>query len=222
MKDFFVNAIALKDVFISETVNTIYMLLVTAIISGAIGLFLGVILVLTGNRGIKENIKFYSILDKIINFFRAIPFIILIAIIAPVTRFLIGTTIGENAAIVPLIFGTVPFFAKQVETALHSVEDGVIEAAQAMGCTTSEIVLRVYLREALPSLIRVSSITLISLIGLTAMAGVVGAGGLGKVAISMGHQRFKDDVTLVATVLILVFVYGIQGIGNILVKKFSH
>lgn len=222
MSGYFENVINMKNIFIEETFNTLYMVIITAIISGIIGLFLGVILVLKGDRGISENKLTYSILDKAINFFRAMPFIILIAIISPITRALIGTTIGENAAIVPLVFGTVPFFAKQVETALHSVEPGVIEAAQAMGLNKREIVLDVYLREALPSLIRVSSITLISLIGLSAMAGVVGAGGLGKVAISMGHQRFRGDVTIVATALIMVLVYGIQWIGNLIVKRVSH
>lgn len=222
MKELFPNVMTMGNVFIAETLNTLYMVIISALISGFFGLIMGVMLTYLGEGGLTENKSVYGILDKITNFFRAIPFVILIAIIAPFTRILTGTTIGEKAAIVPLVFGTIPFFAKQVESALHSVDSGVIEAAESMGLGSFEIMYRVYFREALPSLIRVSSITIISLIGLTAMAGVIGAGGLGKVAIAMGHQRFRNDVTVFATVLILVLVYSVQAISNVLVKKTTH
>lgn len=156
------------------------------------------------------------------NLFRAIPFVILIDLISPLTKFIVNTRIGPTAAIVPLTLSTVPFFARQVEQALTDVSEGKIEAAEAMGLFPFEIIVDVYLREGLPSLIRASSITLISLLGLTAMAGTVGAGGIGDLAIAVGYQRYKDDVVIVSVVLILIVVYLIQGLANYLIKKTSH
>ena len=220
--NFFKNAIAIKGDFVTETFATLYMVFVTAIIAGFIGLILGIVLTVTEKDGILENRAVNSILDKIINLLRSIPFIILLAILAPFTRLIVGTRIGETAAIVPLVFGTFPFFARQVQNALLETDRGIVEAAQSMGDSEFEIITRVYLRESLPGLIRVSALTLISLIGLTAMAGAIGAGGLGKLAIAQGYNRFQDDVTIVATLIILVIVYIIQGISNILIKKVSH
>ena len=138
------------------------------------------------------------------------------------TRFIVGTTIGATAALVPLIVGIVPFFARQIENALLEVDPGVIEAAQAMGTSPLGIIFRVYLLEGLPSIIRVSALTIINVIGLTAMAGAVGAGGLGNLAISRGYNRFQTDVTVVATLLILALVFLSQFISNFLIKKISH
>lgn len=219
---FFENALAIPDEFLKETLATLYMTGITAVIAGFFGLVLGLILVLTSHGGLKENPIVYSILDKLVNMFRSIPFIILLAMIAPLTRLIVNTTIGNTAAIVPLVIGTTPFFARQVENALAEVNPGVIEAAKAMGNSDFEIVTGVYLREGLPGLLRAGAMTLISLIGLTAMAGAVGAGGLGKIAITKGYNRFRDDITIVATVIILILVYIIQGVSNYLVKKVSH
>lgn len=218
----FKNAISLGNEWLVETVNTLYMTFFTAIIAGIIGLVIGIILVVTTDGGILENKLANSILDKLINFMRSIPFIVLLAIIAPLTKEIVGTRIGERAAIVPLVFGTFPFFAKQVENALIQVDKGIVEASESMGDSPFEIITGVYLKEGLPSLIRVSAITLISLVGLTAMAGAIGAGGLGKVAISQGYNRYKDDITIVATLIILAIVYAIQGVANILIKKVNH
>lgn len=220
--NYFKNAIAIKEEFLSATISTIYMVFFTAIIAGIIGLILGIILTVTERDGILENKIVNSLLDKIINLFRSIPFIILLAILAPLTRVIVGTRIGEKAAIVPLVFGTFPFFARQVQNVLLEVDSGIIEAAEAMGSSEIEIITRVYLKESLPSLIRVCAITLISLIGLSAMAGAIGAGGLGKLAIAQGYNRFQDDVTLVSMFIILIIVYIIQGISNILIKKIIH
>lgn len=220
--EYFSYALSIKDRIISEVGLTLYMLIFSGIISGVIGLFIGIILVTTNDGGILENKKIYSILDKITNLFRAVPFVILLAIIAPFTKLVIGTRIGPTAAIVPLVFSCVPFFAKQVEQALAEVDKGVIEAAEAMGDSPLEIILSVYLREGLPSLIRASSITLISLLGLTAMAGTIGAGGIGNLAIAVGYNRYKNDVVIVSVVIILILVYLIQGISNILIKKTWH
>ena len=219
---FFDYSLSIKDRIISDFKATLYMLIVSAIFAGILGLILGVIMVVTDKDRILENKVVYSILDKLTNLFRAIPFVILLALIAPLTKVIVGTRIGATAAIVPLTFSTVPFFARQVEQALADVDGGKVEAAEAMGLSPVEIIIRVYLREGLPSLIRASSITLISLLGLTAMAGTVGAGGIGDLAIAMGYQRYKDDVVIVSVILILIIVYLIQGIANYLIRKTSH
>lgn len=218
----FENVIENADSFLPETISTLYMTIFTAIIAGIIGLFFGVILTVTAKGAILENRFVNSLLDKIINLLRSLPFIITLAIIAPLTVFIVGTRIGDTAAIVPLVFGTFPFFARQVENSLVQVDKGIIEAALSMGDSPVDIIFGVYLKEGLPSLIRAASLTLISLIGLTAMAGAVGAGGLGKLAIAQGYNRFQDDITLVATLIILVIVYIIQAVANLLVKKTEH
>lgn len=198
------------------------MLFISAIFAGIFGLVIGIIMVVTDHKRILENKVIYSILDKLTNIFRSIPFVILVALIAPITKEIVKTRIGPNAAIVPLVFSCVPFFARQVEQALASVEPGKIEAAEAMGASPFEIITRVYLREGLPSLLRAGSITLISLLGLTAMAGLVGGGGIGDLAIAVGYQRYKDDVVIVSVVLILIVVFLIQAIANHLIRKTSH
>lgn len=219
---FFDYSWSIRDRIIDDFLTTIYMLVVSAIFAGIIGLILGVIMVVTDKNRILENKLLYNILDKLTNLFRAIPFIILLALIAPFTRTIVGTRIGPTAAIVPLVVSCIPFFARQVEQALAEVDPGKIEAAEAMGLSPREIIFSVYMRESLPSLIRASSITLISLLGLTAMAGTVGAGGIGDLAIAMGYKRYKDDVVIVSVVLILILVYLIQAICNHLIKKTSH
>lgn len=219
---YFDYALSISDRILEETKATLYMLIVSAIFAGIFGLILGVILVVTDRGRILENKTLYSILDKITNTFRAIPFVILLALVAPITKIIVDTRIGPTAAIVPLIFSTVPFFAKQVEQALAEVDPGVIEAAEAMGKSPFEIIFSVYLREGLPSIIRASSITLISLLGLTAMAGLIGGGGIGDLAIAVGYQRYKDDVVLVSVLIILIIVFIIQAISNLLIRKTSH
>ena len=135
---------------------------------------------------------------------------------------IVGTTIGETAALVPLIAGIIPFFARQIEIALLEVDPGVIEAAEAMGTSPLGIIVRVYLPEGLAGIIRVSALTIINVIGLTAMAGAVGAGGLGNLAITRGYNRFQNDVTIMATLIILILVFFSQFVSNLLVKKVSH
>ena len=219
---YFDYALSIKDRIFEDIGLTFYMLFLSAIFSGIFGLIIGVILVVTNDGGILENKKVYSLLDKITNLFRAVPFIILLAVISPITNLIVGTRIGSTAAIVPLVFSCVPFFAKQVEQALAEVDPGVIEAAEAMGNSPFEIITAVYLREGLPSLVRASSITLISLLGLTAMAGTIGAGGIGNLAIAVGYNRYKNDVVIISVIVILIIVYSIQGIANLIIKKTSH
>lgn len=218
----FPNVIQLKQEFIDSTLETLYMVFWTALGAGVLGIILGVILVTTAPRGIFANQVIYSILEKIINVCRSIPFIIMLALIQPITRLLAGTTIGTTAALVPLIVGVTPFFARQIENALLEVDQGIIEAAEAMGTSPLGIVFRVYLVEGLPSIIRVSAVTIINLIGLTAMAGAIGAGGLGNLAITRGYNRFQTDVTIAATAIILILVFLSQFISNQLIKRTSH
>ena len=172
--------------------------------------------------GILENRVVYQILDKLINFIRSIPFIILLTAVMPLSRLIMGTAIYVRGAIVPLVFGTVPFFTRQVESALAQVDKGLVEAALAMGSSPLEIVFRVYLRESVAAIARGTTITLISLIGLTAMAGVVGAGGLGDFAIRYGHDRNMTDVTYVTVLVVFLLVSLIQFIGGRIVKKNTH
>ncbi|NLJ97800.1 MAG: ABC transporter permease [Tissierellia bacterium] len=202
--------------------ETIAMVSISGIISLVLGIIIGVFLVVTKEGNILENNIFNNIMGKIINFFRSIPFIILIGALIPLTRLIVGSAIGTKGAIVPLVFGTVPFFSRQIETALMEVDKGVIEAAQAMGSSPLDIIFRVYLREGLPGIIRGITITLISLIGLSAMAGAIGGGGLGDFAIRYGYQRFQIDITYVTIIIILIFVSIIQGLGNLVLKKIER
>ncbi|WP_459129016.1 methionine ABC transporter permease [Guggenheimella bovis] len=213
--DWFKNVLEIQDVFIEESLATLYMFLVTSAIAGFFGLLQGIHLTLLEPGGLYENKRMYAFLDKLVNVGRSIPFIILLALVAPLTKLIVGTTIGNTAAILPLSLGTIPFFARQVQSALSEVKPGIIEASKAMGLTGSEIVFQVMLPEARESLIRAAAITAISLIGLTTMAGAIGAGGLGKVAIAYGYNRFKNDIVIVATVLLLLLVFIVQGIANL-------
>lgn len=218
----FSNVIRIKNQFYTETLATLNMLFWTSLIAGLFGLILGILLILTRENGLWANRTVYSVLDKIVNIGRSIPFIIMLAIITPLTREIVGTAIGTKAAIVPLVVGSAPFYARQVEAAMATVNPGVIEAARAMGLGPIEIILKVWLPESTTALIRVSTLTIISILGLTAMAGAVGGGGLGKLAISVGYNRYQNDVILVSTALILAIVFIVQIIGNILERRSTH
>ncbi len=202
--------------------DTLLMVVWSGAISFVLGLALGVVVTVTRPGGILENRVVYQLLDKLINFIRSIPFIILLTAVMPLSRLIMGTAIYVRGAIVPLVFGTVPFFTRQVESALAQVDKGLVEAALAMGSSPLEIVFRVYLRESIAAIARGTTITLISLIGLTAMAGVVGAGGLGDFAIRYGHDRNMTDVTYVTVLVVFLLVSLIQFIGGRIVKKNTH
>lgn len=202
--------------------DTLLMVVWSGAISFVLGLALGVVVTVTRPGGILENRAVYQLLDKLINFIRSIPFIILLTAVMPLSRLIMGTAIYVRGAIVPLVFGTVPFFTRQVESALAQVDKGLVEAALAMGSSPLEIVFRVYLRESVAAIARGTTITLISLIGLTAMAGVVGAGGLGDFAIRYGHDRNMTDVTYVTVLVVFLLVSLIQFIGGRIVKKNTH
>ncbi|MGX7029963.1 methionine ABC transporter permease [Vagococcus zengguangii] len=216
------NASKIPSEIIEATRQTLYMVFWTSLIAGVLGILLGVVLVVSRKDGILENRFIYQCLDKVINIVRSIPFIILLSLLALFTRFIVGTTIGEKAALVPLVIGVIPFFARQIEIALLEVNPGVIEAAQAMGTHPLGIIFRVYLVEGLAGIVRVSALTIINVIGLTTMAGAVGAGGIGNLAISRGYNRFQTDITVVATLIILVLVFISQFISNLIIKKIKH
>lgn len=199
--------------------QTIIMVTSSAFIAFIIGLLLGVMSVVMGPKGLLENLWIYNIIDKSINLFRSIPFIILIAALIPLTRLISGTSIGTTGAIFPLVIGITPFFTRQVEAALSEVDKGLVEAAEVMGFSPFEIIIYVYLRESRASLVRATTITLVNLIGLSAISGVVGAGGLGNFAILRGFQRNRLDVVYVSIFLILILVLVIELIGKNLIKN---
>ena len=202
--------------------ETLVMMGVAGGISFVIGLTLALLLTVTRKGDILENIPLWMALDKIINFFRSVPFIILIALLIPVTRAIMGTAIGVKGSLVPLIFGTTPFFSRQMESALAEIDRGSIEAAQSTGTSPAGIIFRVYLKESVPGIIRGVTITFISLTGLTAMAGAVGGGGLGDFAIRYGYQRFQTDVTIVTIIVLILIVTVIQALGTFWAKKAAH
>jgi len=202
--------------------QTLFMTFWSAIFGGILGIIFGVILVLTNEDGIRPNKFWFNVCDKIVSIFRAVPFVIMLAFIAPVTQKIVGTQIGMKAALIPLTLGVFPFYARQVQVALESVDQGKIEAAQSLGATVKDIIFDVYLSESRSELVRVSTVTIISLIGLTAMAGAIGAGGLGNTAISYGYNRFDNDVTLVATVLVIILIFIVQIVGDFFAKRLNH
>ena len=194
----------------------------SSLIDGILGLGIGILLVITQEGGIAEDGYVYSLVDKVVNLLRSIPFIILLAVMFPITNFIVHTTVGTTAALVPLVVGIFPFYARQVQNALLEIDPQVIEAARSMGSGNLEIIFRIYLREGLPDLIRASIVTVISLIGLTTMAGAIGSGGLGDVAISIGYARYQNDVTVAAMLVILIMVFIVQFAGDWLAKKTVH
>lgn len=215
------NVMSKPDLLWKAFVETLQMLALTAPISFLLGLILGVTVVATKPDGVLPNRWINLAVSKIIDLFRSIPFILLALIMMELSRLVVGTATGVKGAIIPLLFGTVPFFARQVETAMAEVPPGLIEAAQSMGCSPWDILWRVSLKESLPGIIRGGTITLVSLIGFTAMAGAIGAGGLGNFAISYGMRR-QMDVAYVVILIILVMVSLIQSIGSRIAKKTTH
>ena len=214
----------MKDLSIlgRSIIETLQMTGRAGLISFLLGMIFGTALVVTRDGGILQNRVIYQILDKLINILRSIPFIILLFCLLPLTRLISGTALGVKGAIVPLVFGTTPFFSRQIEAALSGVDEGLIEAAQSMGNSSWEIIFRVYWRESIAAIARGTSITLINLVGLTAMAGAVGAGGLGNFAYIYGQQRNHPDDIYVTVVILVLLVMLIQLIGNLIVKHNTH
>ncbi|WP_141603799.1 methionine ABC transporter permease [Terrilactibacillus laevilacticus] len=201
------------------TGETLYMTLISGIFTFILGLLLGLLLYVTAKGSLYENVFIYRIVSAVVNIFRAIPFIILIILLIPLTVVIIGTMIGASAALPSIIIGAAPFYGRLVEIGLREIDKGVIEAAQAGGASKWQIIWKVLLPEALPALLSGITVTLIALIGNTAMAGVVGAGGLGTLAFNDGFQANQNDITLVATIIVLIIVFIVQFIGDIITRQ---
>ena len=204
---------------IEATNETLYMTAISVAATFFLGIILGLVLFLTGKDNLWENRFINWIISAFVNIFRSIPFLILIVLLIPFTKAIVGTMIGENAALPALIIGAAPFYARMVEIGLREIDKGVIEAARSMGAKTSTIIWKVLLPESMPALISGITVTSIALVGYTAMAGVIGAGGLGNLAYLEGFQRSQNDVTLVATIIILIIVFIIQMIGDFITSK---
>lgn len=204
------------------SLDTLMMLAGSLVLTIVIGIPLGVLLFLSGKGRLAANPLVNAVLSFVVNVLRSLPFIILLIVMLPVTVLLVGTSLGVLGAIPPLVVGTAPFYARLVENALREVDNGVVEASQAMGASTLQIVMRALLPEALSGIIAGATVSAIALVGYTAMAGVVGAGGLGDLAVRFGYQRFQTDVMFVTVVLLLILVQILQMLGDWLVAKVSH
>ena len=213
---------AMLDLFATSSLETLIMVGLSGLIGSAIGIPLGVYLYLTDKGGVLENGLANRVIGVIVNAVRSTPFIILLVAIIPFTRLLAGSSIGTAAAVVPLTIAAAPFIARLVETALREVDRGLIEAAQAMGATTRQIVFKVLLPEALPGIVAGLTITLVSLTGYSAMAGAIGGGGLGDLGIRYGYQRFLPEVMLAVVLVLIVFVQALQSLGDWAVRRLSH
>lgn len=207
------------DLLLIPTLETLYMVFLSGFFSITIGLIIGVSLVVFDSEGLCPRAKTYKLLSAIVNLSRSIPFIILMILLFPLSRIIVGTTIGTTATIVPLSIGAAPMAGRIVESALKEVDKGVIEAVKAMGASNKEIIFKVLLPEALPGLILGLTLMLVSLIGYSAMAGAIGGGGLGDLAIRFGLHRFKTDVLLYSVLIIVALVQIIQESGNKLANK---
>lgn len=194
--------------------DTIYMTVAATFFSYVFGIIMGVVLAVTRKGGLAPRPAVFSVLDMVVNLTRSFPFLILMIAVIPFTRLLVGTTIGNNATIVPLVLAAAPFVARLVEASLMEVNHGVVEAAQSMGADTWQIITRVLIPEAMPSLINGSAVSAITILGYSAMAGAVGGGGLGKLAIMYGYNRYQTDIMIITVILLIIIVQAFQSVGN--------
>jgi D-methionine transport system permease protein len=216
------NLAELAGLLATPTWETLYMVFFSTLFATLMGFPLGIVLVVSEKDGILENEYLYRVLDGIVNVLRSFPFIILMIVLFPLSRFVVGTTIGTTASIVPLAIAAAPFVARVVESALKEVDHGLVEAAVSMGSSPKEIIFKVLVPEALPSLVLGETLTVINIIGYSAMAGAIGGGGLGDLAVRYGFHRFQTDVLIAAVIVIIVMVQAIQGAGNALARRVSH
>ena len=211
----------MADIILKAFNETVFLTFYSTIFSVIFGFILAVILTISAEDGLRPNKVVYKILDVIINILRSFPFIILMVFIIPLTRAIVGTSIGKEAAIVPLTFAAAPFVARIIESSLREVDKGVIEAAKSFGASDFQIVFKVMLKEAVPSIVSGLTLTIISIIGYSAMAGTVGGGGLGYLAVSYGYQRFQKDVMIITVIILIIIVQALQMLGNYLYKKLN-
>lgn len=210
------------SLILNATIETVYMVGIALALSAFVGIPVGILLVITGPRHIKPMPLLHRALSMVINVGRSLPFIILLVAIIPFTRWLVGTSIGTAGAIVPLTVSAIPFMARVVESALLEIDWGVIEAAQAMGATTGQIITKVLIPEAVPGLVLGITMVAVSLISYSAMAGAVGGGGLGDLAIRYGYQRFRGDIMLITVLVLVVMVQSLQSFGSWLSARLNH
>ncbi|MDR1648870.1 MAG: ABC transporter permease [Synergistaceae bacterium] len=208
----------MQKLLLDSLLETLCMIGASGSLAVVFGVPLGVVLAVTERGGLMENAPLNRALGVVVNATRSTPFIILMVAIIPLTRRIVGTSIGTTAAIVPLFFAALPFMGRVVEGALREVDSGVVEASQAMGATPLQIVLKVLLPEALPGLVSGATLTVISLVGYSAMAGTIGGGGLGDLAMRYGYQRFRPDVMIATVAVLIVLVQGVQSIGDLFVR----
>lgn len=211
----------MDDIILKAFNETVFMTFYSTIFSVIFGFILAVILTISAEDGLRPNKVVYKILDVIINILRSFPFIILMVFIIPLTRAIVGTSIGKEAAIVPLTFAAAPFVARIIESSLREVDKGVIEAVKSFGASDFQIIFKVMLKEAVPSIVSGLTLTIISIIGYSAMAGTVGGGGLGYLAVSYGYQRFQKDVMIITVIILIIIVQALQMLGNYLYKKLN-
>ncbi|UZE26752.1 methionine ABC transporter permease [Pseudomonas asplenii] len=207
---------------LSATGETIYMVLLAGVFTLLIGLPLGVLLFITRRNGLYPLPRLNSGLATLVNLGRSLPFVVMLIALIPLTRLIVGTTLGSTAAVVPITIGAFPFFARLVESALDEVEKGRIEAILSMGGDIRHVIFKVLLPEALPTLLAGVTLTLVMLIGFSSMAGVIGGGGLGDLAIRYGYQRFNNEVMIVTVVILVILVQGVQSLGDRLVRSMAH
>ena len=207
------------SMILDSTLETLYMVFFSTLFSLIMGFPIGILLVITKEGNILEKPRLNKILEMIINTLRSFPFIILMICLFPLSRIIVGTTIGSTAAIVPLSISAAPFVARMIEGALNEVDRGLIEASSSMGASNSTIILKVMIPETMPHIIHRITVTVISLIGFSAMAGTIGAGGLGDLAIRFGYQRFKTDIMIYSVIVIILLVQVLQSFGNYLVYR---
>ena len=210
------------NMLIEGTWDTLYMTLFSTFFGYVLGLPLGIVLTVTDKEGIKPNTAVYKVLDVIVNIFRSIPFLILLILVMPVTKAIVGKTYGSTATIVPLVIAAAPFIGRMVESSLKEVDKGVIEAATSMGAGTWTIITKVLFAEAKTSLLVGVTIVLGTILGYSAMAGAVGGGGLGDIAIRYGYYRYQTDIMVVTIVILVILVQILQGIGMMISKKLDH
>ncbi len=209
------------DIILNATGQTLYMVFWSTLLSVILGFFPAIILTLTAPDGLRPNKIVYEALSFIVNVFRSFPFIILLIIIIPFTRFIAGKSIGTTAAIVPLTVSAIPYIARVFETSLRETDPGVIEAARSFGASDWQILFRVYIKESIPRMLNGVVLLIISLVGYSAMAGTVGGGGLGDIAIRYGYQSYNTEYLVICSVILIIFVQLVQMLGNWLYKKIS-
>jgi len=209
----------LKEILLTAFLETIYMVTLSTIFAVILGFISAVGLIITGPKGLRPNGLIYKSLNLLINILRSFPFIILMISVFPLTKLIAGTTIGTNAAIVPLTLGVAPFAARIIESALLEVDCGIIEAAKSFGAKDYQIIFKVMVKEAMPSIVLGITLTVINIIGYSAMAGAIGGGGLGDVAVKYGYYRFKTDILIYTVIILIAVVQIIQALGNILYRK---